>query len=95
MPDSGFTCIDPTDANAIINKYSTGISFGDKATSIGIGFEICQKAAQPDVTCWDFDQINKWAQYNRFNMDWIRPETKINIHETEFKEVSLKVMNQI
>ena len=95
MPEAGYTCIDPTDANAIINKYSTGISFGFKSVSIRIGFEICHKAAKPDVTCWDFDEINKWAQDNLFRMDWLRPETKINIHETDFKEVNLRIMNQV
>ena len=95
MPETGFTCIDPTDANAKINKYSTDASFGDRKISIWIGFEICQRAAQPNVTCWDFDKINKWAQENYFTMDWFRPETKINIHETDFKEVSLRNMRHI
>ena len=27
-------------------------------------------------------------------MDWIRPETKINIHETDFKEVNLRDLDQ-
>ena len=60
--------------------------------TVGIGFEICQKAARPNVTCWDFDDINKWAQDNKFFMDWIRPETKFNIHETDFKEVNILFM---
>ena len=55
MPVAGNTCIDPKDANAKINKYSTGVAFSDKSTSIQLGFEICQRAAQPNVTCWDFD----------------------------------------
>ena len=95
MPDTGYTCIDPTDANAKINKYSTSASFGERTISIMIGYEICQKASQPNVTCWDFDKINKWAQDNGFFIDWIRPETKINVHETDFKEVGLRAMGSV
>ena len=80
MPETGYTCIDPTDANAKINKYSTDASFGDRTISIWIGFEICQKAAQLNITCWNVDRISRWAYDNEFVMDWIRPETKINIH---------------
>ena len=94
IPKSGFTCIDPTDDNALINTYSTGTSFGDKAMTIRIGFEICQRATQPNVTCMDFEKIKKWAQDNQFALDWIRPETKINIHEKDFKEVNLRFLNQ-
>ena len=86
MTEAGYRCIDPEDANAKINIYSSNMNFGDTEKAIRIGFEICQRAAQPNVTCWDYDRIYQWAQDNWFHLDWLRPETKFNILETDFKE---------
>ena len=32
---------------------------------------------------------------NKFVLDWIRPVTKFNIHETDYKEVSMQFMQNI
>ena len=45
VPESGLTCVDPQDAKALINKYSGGRTFDDQASSVRIGFEICQIAS--------------------------------------------------
>ena len=42
---TGYTCIDPDDANATINQYSAGSSVSEVTKSVQIGFEICQRAA--------------------------------------------------